>query len=41
MVGDGIREKRDAEWLAMQMSRAAGIKDLASIPAYNPSGAWR
>ena len=31
-VGDGIRERRDAEWLAMQMSRAAGIKPTASLP---------
>ena len=36
-VGDGIREKRDAEWLAMRMSHAAGIKSSASIPA-NTSG---
>ncbi len=32
-VGDGIRERRDAEWLAMQMSRAAGIKPTASLPS--------
>ena len=31
-VGDGIRERRDAEWLAMQMSRAVGIKPTASLP---------
>jgi hypothetical protein len=32
-VGDGIRERRDAEWLAMQMSRAAGIQPTASLPS--------
>ena len=31
-VGDGIRERRDAEWVAMKMSRAAGIKPTASLP---------
>jgi len=31
-VGDGIRERRDAEWLAMQISRALGIKPSASLP---------
>jgi hypothetical protein len=31
-VGDGIRDSRDAEWLAMQISRAAGIKPSASLP---------
>lgn len=31
-VGDGIREQRDAEWVAMQMSRAAGIQPTASMP---------
>ncbi len=30
-VGDGIREWRDADWLAMQMSRAVGIKASASL----------
>jgi hypothetical protein len=32
-VGDGIRDRRDAEWLAMQISRAAGIKPVASLPS--------
>jgi hypothetical protein len=31
-VGDGIRQKRDAEWLARQMSQAAGVKPADSIP---------
>ncbi len=31
-VGDGIRQKRDAEWLAQQMSQAAGVKAADSIP---------
>ena len=31
-VGDGIRENRDAEWLALQMSIAAGVKPASSIP---------
>ena len=31
-VGDGIRETRDAEWLARQMSIAAGVKPADSIP---------
>lgn len=31
-VGDGIRDWRDAEWVAMQMSRAAGVKPTASLP---------
>jgi hypothetical protein len=31
-VGDGIRLKRDAEWLAQQMSQAAGVKAADSIP---------
>jgi len=31
-VGDGIRERRDAERLAMQISRALGIKPSASLP---------
>jgi hypothetical protein len=35
MVGDGIREKRDAEWLAMEMSHVAGVKPAASIPVDN------
>ncbi len=26
LVGDGIRDRRDAEWLALQMSRAANVK---------------
>jgi hypothetical protein len=33
-VGDGIREKRDAEWLALQMSHAAGVKAAPSVPDY-------
>lgn len=32
MVGDGIRERQDAEWLAMQISRAAGVRPSASLP---------
>jgi hypothetical protein len=32
-VGDGIRQRQDAEWVAMQMSRAAGVKPTASLPA--------
>jgi len=32
-VGDGIRQRQDAEWVAMQMSRAAGIKPTASLPS--------
>lgn len=32
IVGDGIRERDNADWLAMQMSRAAGIKPSASLP---------
>ena len=28
-----MRERRDAEWLAMQMSRAAGVKLTASLPS--------
>jgi hypothetical protein len=31
-VGDGIREARDAEWLARQMSLAAGVKPADAIP---------
>ena len=31
-VGDGIRDRRDADWLAMQMSGAIGIKPMASLP---------
>jgi len=31
-VGDGIGDRRDAEWVAMQMSRAAGVKPTASLP---------
>ncbi len=30
-VGDGIRVKRNAEWLARQMSSAAGVKPVDSI----------
>jgi hypothetical protein len=30
-VGDGIRDQRDAEWLAAEMSRAAGIEPAASV----------
>jgi hypothetical protein len=30
-VGDGIRAKRNAEWLARQMSSAAGVKPVDSI----------
>jgi hypothetical protein len=33
-VGDGIREKRDAEWLALQMSHAAGVKASPSVPDF-------
>ena len=32
-VGDGIRENRDAEWLAQQMSAAAGVNPAPSIPS--------
>jgi len=32
-VGDGIGDRRDAEWVAMQMSRAAGVKPTASLPS--------
>jgi hypothetical protein len=28
-IGDGIRNQRDAEWLALQMRRAANVKDSA------------
>ena len=31
-VGDGIRDRRDAEWLARQMSTAAGVKPADAIP---------
>jgi hypothetical protein len=31
-VGDGIEEARDAEWLARQMSIAAGVKPTDAIP---------
>jgi hypothetical protein len=31
-VGDGIRVKRNAEWLARQMSSVAGVKPVDSIP---------
>jgi hypothetical protein len=31
-VGDGIRVKRNAEWLARQMSTVAGVKPVDSIP---------
>jgi hypothetical protein len=31
-VGDGIRSRRDAEWLARQMSTAAGVKPADAIP---------
>lgn len=31
-VGDGIRDRRDADWLAMQMSLAIGVKPMASLP---------
>lgn len=30
-VGDGIADQRDAEWLAAQMSRAAGIEPASSV----------
>ena len=29
------REKRDAEWLALQMSHAAGVKAAPSVPDYS------
>ena len=32
-VGDGIRERRDAEWLALKMSLAAGVKPGDPIPS--------
>jgi hypothetical protein len=31
-VGQGIRESREAEWLALQMSHAAGIQPASPIP---------
>jgi hypothetical protein len=30
-VGDGIRDQRDAEWLAAEMSRAAGIQPAPAV----------
>jgi hypothetical protein len=36
-VGEGIPDQRDAEWLATQMSRAAGIEPAPARPGYQPA----
>lgn len=36
MVGDGIRDRHDAEWLALQMSRVANVK---ASDAHSPTAA--
>jgi hypothetical protein len=36
-VGDGIAEQRDAEWLAAEMSRAAGIQPRLTAHGYQPA----
>jgi hypothetical protein len=36
-VGDGIADQREAEWLAAQMSQAAGIQPAAGILGYQPA----
>jgi hypothetical protein len=37
-VGEGIADQRDAEWLAAQMSRAAGIPPAPAGKRYQPAG---
>jgi len=36
-VAEGIRYRRDADWLAQRMCQAAGIDPAAAIPAYGPT----